>query len=1423
MKRIIALIGIFLLTTSLAFADDLAQRFPSGTPMKVFTPGFPPDLGDLGDVNTAGAVTNDTLIYNSTTSQWNNGSIASIETDPKSLHIDQTVPQNVINGAPRFQQGLSADTTSIVDAISINYLNDWIDINAPTYHEDNVEIGYNTPAGSSLNIFGEGSLSSIYSGNTGNDSRFASGVYTTLGGGGMTGKPYAFFQTSYNGTGELLPISFFIDSGPSAIRAWTINTLGDFVSGVNGEGTKGITTKGFVTADSVTIMETVGTDKMTLTHDGTAGLIEANSGDIYLRSPNDIVADLQDSAGATNFLVEDGGNNTVWAVDSDGMVKFRVNGVGADYIYAMNNTTTAAIPSEDGFKLRWRNQGVGAGPNNDALMIEKTDANDLDPDGSIQFIMTGSDGVQEVVMQATSAGVTAETMTITSTASIPALSNLPTNGFVTTSGGTGTLGIDTNTYITSATGASSFWKTSGAQGSVSSSQSGTFSLNTTGPVTADTASITTAVGIGTAPSGYKLDILGADNSPVKIKGSAGGGLIMGAYDLNWGGIWSSGVVPAANNYALTAHPTSGTSLNAVGGGTVYLSIGDTDYARLTSAGNFGVTRNQYLFGGTATTNNLNLRANDADTTTGSVKVLTTTSSTSPTTGSLRVAGGEGIEENLWVGGTINGTNVTSGTDPGHTHTSGSITDVWKASGAQGSVSSNQSGTFSLQTSGPVTADTATITTSASIPRLSNLNTDGFVKTSGSNGTLGVDANSYLTVPAASLTYVPYTGANANVDLGSHDIAFYSGDVAENLNVTGDLIVSDITVVPGNLAINGTLTVTSDTVFMTTNTAGAVLVADGTDFSPMVMGGDATINGAGSVTVVDDSHAHTASTITEADPLSWHLTGVQTGITGDKAGTFSLSTTNKITADTAVITPSIIGGTATTSDLNLQTTSATGIAGADMHFKVGDNGGTEAMTILNNGFVGIGDNSPSAALDVAGGNIQLQAGGVLYVPAIGKIGAEGIIIMDKIYPNDSVTDSGRTTNRWQYVYAINGNFSNGVTADTAQITTSASIPKLSNLGTNGFVKTGSGDGTLSVDTNTYLTSMSGSSEYWHTTGAQSGIASNQSGSFSLETTGPVTADSVVITSDDFTVVSNIVDFNDCSLGDALTFNPGTNTWSGTTVVDTEEDPVVGAINGIVKADGAGNISAAVAGVDYVSSVSGYVPYSGATSTVALGSQILTTTGAVLVGSLNATSTVTADTVKTSQVNSDNYQNYGGTESFIWSSPEWILSDQLEVNSTLHLNTGSITDTTKVIDFGDTNLTGNSLDATAVTADTATITGNILTTPRHIRATIIDPATAYTKSTTICLIPALDAAITVTKLDVTLDATTNEVAGDVKWADAFIGLGSAAVINDFDTTSGVRSDSTIASGAVASGKAIYLHFDSAPNAAIKLMNIDIQYNY
>lgn len=53
-------------------SKDLAKRFPSDTPVEVVTPTTLPTL----------------------------------ETDPLSLHLDQTIGQTVINGAPQFDEGI---------------------------------------------------------------------------------------------------------------------------------------------------------------------------------------------------------------------------------------------------------------------------------------------------------------------------------------------------------------------------------------------------------------------------------------------------------------------------------------------------------------------------------------------------------------------------------------------------------------------------------------------------------------------------------------------------------------------------------------------------------------------------------------------------------------------------------------------------------------------------------------------------------------------------------------------------------------------------------------------------------------------------------------------------------------------------------------------------------------------------------------------------------------------------------------------------------------------------------------------------------------------------------------------------------------------------------------------------------------------
>jgi hypothetical protein len=116
----------------------------------------------------------------------------------------------------------------------------------------------------------------------------------------------------------------------------------------------------------------------------------------------------------------------------------------------------------------------------------------------------------------------------------------------------------------------------------------------------------------------------------------------------------------------------------------------------------------------------------------------------------------------------------------------------------------------------------------------------------------------------------------------------------------------------------------------------------------------------------------------------------------------------------------------------------------------------------------------------------------------------------------------------------------------------------------------------------------------------------------------------------------------------------------------------------------------------------------------------------------------------------------------------------------------------------------------------------TNVHHLRFNLINPANAYLIDHEFAIVPKLDKAITVINLEVSCDADpATEPTGDLKYADAFIGMANAVVINDFDTASGVRSDNTITSGAVAAGKAIYISFDASPDSLISQINMDFSY--
>lgn len=99
---------------------------------------------------------------------------------------------------------------------------------------------------------------------------------------------------------------------------------------------------------------------------------------------------------------------------------------------------------------------------------------------------------------------------------------------------------------------------------------------------------------------------------------------------------------------------------------------------------------------------------------------------------------------------------------------------------------------------------------------------------------------------------------------------------------------------------------------------------------------------------------------------------------------------------------LIGGTVPTSGLTLQTTSDVGTVGADMRFLTGDNGSIEAMTILNNGNVGIGTPDAGMPLSVirSNSNYQLRLGTTdpNWAWDLGRISVDGNFQIRAIYNN-----------------------------------------------------------------------------------------------------------------------------------------------------------------------------------------------------------------------------------------------------------------------------------------------------------------------------------------------------------------------------------------------------------------------------------------
>jgi len=155
------------------------------------------------------------------------------------------------------------------------------------------------------------------------------------------------------------------------------------------------------------------------------------------------------------------------------------------------------------------------------------------------------------------------------------------------------------------------------------------------------------------------------------------------------------------------------------------------------------------------------------------------------------------------------------------------------------------------------------------------------------------------------------------------------------------VASSTTAVLGNLTVGGDLTVTGDDITMATNTAGHVLVGDGTNYNPVAISGDVTLASSGAITIASGSvetamiaaDAITSAKIADDAINSEHYTdgSIDTAHIADSQITVAKMAANSVDSDQYVD-----GSIDTAHIANLQITTALIAADAVNGDKIADN-------------------------------------------------------------------------------------------------------------------------------------------------------------------------------------------------------------------------------------------------------------------------------------------------------------------------------------------------------------------------------------------------------------------------------------------------------------------------------------------------------
>ena len=136
--------------------------------------------------------------------------------------------------------------------------------------------------------------------------------------------------------------------------------------------------------------------------------------------------------------------------------------------------------------------------------------------------------------------------------------------------------------------------------------------------------------------------------------------------------------------------------------------------------------------------------------------------------------------------------------------------------------------------------------------------------SGADITLDATADIILDAGGANIIFKDDGTSILDIANNSSDVELTVSTADKNFAIKGtdgstaitaldiDMALAGKATFNGDVVVTGDLTVTGDDITMGTNTSGHIMVADGTNFNPVAVSGDVTINSAGAVTIASDA-------------------------------------------------------------------------------------------------------------------------------------------------------------------------------------------------------------------------------------------------------------------------------------------------------------------------------------------------------------------------------------------------------------------------------------------------------------------------------------------------------------------------------------------------------------------------------------------